>query len=244
MPALNAIIAIEKGVKARVYGEITELNKVVQKPDLFNGFSKSYQKKDEDGDDLPSENKKVQLTAEQVLEQTRSGVTQLMRIEARKDYTNCVAKADVIIDENTLIKDAPVSYLLFLEKQLTDVRTFISNIPVLDPTESWTLDSNSGLYRTDEVKTHRTKKTVRPIVLLAPTPEHPGQAQLVTEDILAGFWNQVKMSGAMPAPRKKVLLERVENLLQGVKQARERANSAEETDSPDAGSAIFNYLLA
>lgn len=54
MAKLNQIIAIEKGVKARVYGELTGLNKAVQKPELFNGFAKAYQKKDEDGEDLPS----------------------------------------------------------------------------------------------------------------------------------------------------------------------------------------------
>ena len=63
MAKLNQIIAIEKGVKARVYGELTELHKAVQKPELFNGFSKTYQKKDDDGEDLPAEKKRVQYAA-------------------------------------------------------------------------------------------------------------------------------------------------------------------------------------
>ena len=44
MAKLNQIIAIEKGIKSRVYGDLTELNKAIQKPDLFNGFQKTYQK--------------------------------------------------------------------------------------------------------------------------------------------------------------------------------------------------------
>ncbi|HEX5084517.1 MAG TPA: hypothetical protein VFY40_20945 [Blastocatellia bacterium] len=40
MSKLNQIVAIEKGVKSRVYGEITEMRKLSQKPDLFSGFSK------------------------------------------------------------------------------------------------------------------------------------------------------------------------------------------------------------
>jgi hypothetical protein len=66
---LNQIVAIEKGVKSRVYGEITEMHKAAQKPDLFNGFVKTYRKKDEEGEDYPQERKKVQLEAETVLAQ-------------------------------------------------------------------------------------------------------------------------------------------------------------------------------
>ena len=47
MPKLNQIVAIEKSVKSRVYGEITEMHKLSQKPDLFSGFSKQYRKKSE-----------------------------------------------------------------------------------------------------------------------------------------------------------------------------------------------------
>ena len=50
-PKLNQVIAIEKGVKSRVYGEITEMHKTSQKAELFNGFAKNYRKKDEDGED-------------------------------------------------------------------------------------------------------------------------------------------------------------------------------------------------
>ncbi|MDQ3812829.1 MAG: hypothetical protein M3347_02630 [Armatimonadota bacterium] len=38
---LNQVVAIEKGVKSRVYGEVTELHKTSQKPELFNGFIKT-----------------------------------------------------------------------------------------------------------------------------------------------------------------------------------------------------------
>jgi hypothetical protein len=58
---LNQIIAIEKGIKSRVSSELTKLYKTVQKPDLFNGFSKIYQKKDEESEDLPPEQKRVQF---------------------------------------------------------------------------------------------------------------------------------------------------------------------------------------
>lgn len=243
MAKLNQIIAVEKGIKSRGYAEFNELHKATQKQELFNGFSKNYQKKNEESEELPPENKRVQFTTTDVLRNGARILTELFDVTARKDYTNCVAKADVKINEKVIIKGAPVSYLLFLEKQLTDLRTFFSVLPVLDPAENWILDANSGLFKTEATQTHRTKKIARPIVLYQATPEHPAQTQLITEDILAGYWSQVKHSGAMPAPAKAVLVERVEALLQAVKQTREEANGLEEVATPEVGEAVFNYLL-
>jgi hypothetical protein len=240
---LNQIIAVEKGIKARSYAELTELNKAIQKPDLFNGFAKSYQPKDEDGESLPSENKRVQFVATEVLRSVERGLGELMEITARKDWTNCSAKADVMIDGATVIAGAPVSFLLFLEKQLTDVRTFVGNLPVLDAAEDWTKDANSGLYKTGAVQTHRTKKVVKPIVLYPATPEHPAQTNVITEDVIAGFWATVKQSGAMPKPVKVSILERIEKLLRAVKEAREDANIQDESLTPPIGAAVFGYLF-
>lgn len=244
MTKLNQIIAIEKGVKSRVYSEITEINKAIQKPDLFNGFQKTYQKKDEDGEDLPPEKKRVQFLATEVLNAVARSMSELMAVTARKDWTNCVAKASVMLDGQPLIADAPVSFLLFLEKQLTDMRTLIGNLPVLDEGESWQKDANSGLYKTDATTTHRTKKVQRPLVLYPATSEHPAQTQIITEDVIAGFWHQVKQSGAIPRTEKKVLAERVEKLLKAVKEAREAANIQDATNVADIGEAVFGYLLA
>ena len=115
MAKLNQIIAIEKGIKSSAYGALTELNKAAQKPDLFNGFSKTYRKKDEDGEELPPEGKRVQYTSGEVLRAAERALTDLVDVTARKDWTNCVAKADVVVDGKTLIASAPVSFLLFME---------------------------------------------------------------------------------------------------------------------------------
>jgi hypothetical protein len=243
MAKLNQIIAIEKGIKARSYSELTELNKAVQKPDLFNGFVKTYQKKDEEGEDLPPEKKRVQFVASEVLRSVERSIGELMDVTARKDWTNCAASADVVVRGRTIIEGAPVSFLLFLEKQLTDIRTFVDNIPVLDPAENWSKDENSGLYKTDAIQTHRTKKVQKPIVLYPATTEHPAQTQIITEDVIAGFWVQVKQSGAMPKPVREALLERVETLLRAVKEAREEANIRDEVKAPSVGASVFGYLL-
>ena len=112
MAKLNQIIAIEKGIKSRVYGEVTELHKVAQKPDLFNGFSKTYLKKDEDGEDLPPEKKRVQFVATEVLRDVERLLSELMQVTARKDWTNCKATASVKVDGKIIVPEVPVSHLL------------------------------------------------------------------------------------------------------------------------------------
>ncbi len=243
MGKLNQIIAIEKGVKSRVYGEITEIYKAVQKPALFNGFAKTYLKKDEDGEDLPPERQRVQYVVKDILNAVSRLSTEIVTVTARKDWTNCVAKGSVEVDGAVLIKDAPVPFLLFLEKQLTDLRTFVTALPMLDEAEAWTHDQNSSLYKTDAISTHRTKKLQKPIVLYDATDKHPAQTQLIVEDIIVGFWSTVKQSGAMPKPDKQALLSRVEKLLKAVKVAREAANMQDEIETPDIGTAVFAYLL-
>lgn len=243
MAKLNQIIAIEKGIKSSAYGALTELNKAAQKPDLFNGFSKTYRKKDEDGEELPPEGKRVQYTSGEVLRAAERALTELVDVTARKDWTNCVAKADVVVDGKTLIASAPVSFLLFMEKQLTDLRTLVGNLPVLDVAEDWKSDPNSGLYRTEPTETHRTKKMQKPIVLYAATTEHPAQTQLITEDVIAGWWVLTRQSGAMPKPEKQKLQDRIDKLIQAIKQAREAANMFDETDAPAIGAPVFGYLL-
>lgn len=243
MAKLNQILAIEKGIKSSVYSSISQIDKGVQKPEMFSGFMKTYQSSAADGDALPPESKKVQLVANDILKQVEKESTTLFDIIARKDWTNCVAKAPVMVDGKELIPAAPVSYLLFLEKQLTDLHTLVGRIPILDSGDEWSPDESTGLSRTRDVKTHRTKKVPRPIVLYDATDKHPAQTQLITEDIIEGYWTAVKFSGAMSRPDRIAMLDRIETLQQAVKQAREAANMEDEAKTPGVGAAIFGYIM-
>lgn len=244
MAKLNQIIAIEKGVKSRAYGELTELNKAIQHKDAFSGMNRVYQPLDsEDAEVLPSERKRVQLSAGDILTRAEAAMSELFDLTAKKDWTNCVAKSHVVVDGKELLTSAPVTFLLFLEKQLTDMRTFIGNMPILDDAENWSLDPSSGGHRSEETRTHRTKKVPKAIVLYPATPEHPAQTQMVAEDIISGHWVQTKFSSAMRKPDRDAIAARVEKLLRAVKQAREQANMQEEVATPTVGGALFSYLL-
>ncbi len=243
MARLNQIIAVEKGVKSRSFQELTDAHQALQKPALLAGIARTYRPKDEEGEQLPPESTKVQVKAEEIIRQTTGILTRLFDVTATKDWTNCVAKADVVIDGEPLLRDVPVAYLLFLEKQLVDLHTFVRKLPVLDAAESWSYDASADCFATDATQTTRTKKIPRNHVKAEATEKHPAQVEVYYEDVVVGYWKTVKFSGALPAKRVNELLERVEKLQQAVKFAREEANSAEVVDR-ETGEKVFRFLFA
>jgi hypothetical protein len=240
---LNQIIAVEKGVKSKSFQDLTEAHHAVQKPALLSGISRVYQPKDEEGEQLPPESTKVQVKVEEILRDMAATITRLFDVTATKDWANCSARADVTVDGQPLLRDVPVTYLLFLEKQLTDLHTFVKKLPVLDAAEAWTFDASADCYRTEAVRTIRTKKVPRNHVKAEATEHHPAQVEVYYEDIPVGYWSTTKFSGALAARRAHELADRVEKLQAAVKFAREEANSAEVTDER-VGAAIFGYLFS
>jgi hypothetical protein len=155
-------------------------------------------------------------------------------------------KADEVIRQTageTLLSGVPVTYLLFLEKQLAELHGFVKKLPVLDAAESWSYDSSADCYATEPVRTVRTKKVPRNHVKAEATEKHPAQVEVYHEDVVVGYWRTVKFSGALPARRINELLERVEKLQAAVKYAREDANGAE-VDDQKLGRRVFDFLFA
>ncbi|WP_214110471.1 DUF7873 family protein [Acrocarpospora catenulata] len=243
MTKLNQILAVEKGVKSDVQRKVNDANNLIQKAPLLSGISRTYQPIDDEGEQLPAESTRVQVQAEQVLVDIATAMTRLFDVTATKDVANCSAKADVKIDGDVLVPDVPVTYLLFLEKQLSELHTFVSRLPTLDPSETWSRDENTDSWRTEPVKTTRTKKVPRNHVLAAATDKHPAQVQVYNEDVVVGYWTKIGFSGALPQRRVNELLVRIVRLQEAVKYAREEANGTEITDQR-VGETLFAYLLA
>lgn len=243
MTKLNQIIAVEKGVKTKAAREFTEIHHIVQKAPLLGGIFRTYQAKDEDGDVLPSESTLVQVKADVALKAASVSLTRLFDIELTKDTANASAVGNVSIDGKVIVANVPVTNLLFMEKQLTDLRTFMSKMPTLDPAEEWTHDTATGVWAATPVQTTRTKKVPRNHVKAPATAQHPAQVEMYHEDVIVGYWTTKKFSGALPAERVATLVNRVDRLIEAVKFAREEANSMEVTDI-HAGKRIFDYLLA
>lgn len=243
MTQLHQLIAIEKTAKAEANSAIDRTYKLVQKPDLFAGIARTYEPIAEDGQTLPSESTKVQYRADDILaNDLRTAWTRLLDLVATKDDANTEARGDVVVDGQNILTDVPVTFLIWLEKQLVDMRTLVSKLPTLDNAFDWRVDLD-GNWVTGPTKTVKTAKVPKNHVLYEATAQHPAQVQMYTEDVAVGTWTTFKFSGAMPASRQRELLERIGRLLEAVKFAREEANGLDVTDRR-VGRAIFDFLLA
>ena len=156
-------------------------------------------------------------------------------MECINDHVEYIVQPECSFDDFVFI------FLVFY-KQLTDLHTFVGNLPTLDPAEEWSFDVAAGVYKTPASQTTKTKKVSKPIVLYPATDHHPAQTQLTQEDQVVGHWTKVSQSGALPGPEKTTMLERVEKLQRAVKFAREAANQA---DAPDVkiSNEVFGYLF-
>lgn len=242
MAKLNQIVAVVNGVKTKTQRTLTDVYQGLKKSQLFDGISRAYQPLDEEGETLPPEQKLVQLTTNDAIVTVKEALAKMMDTIYTQDVANCSAKANVVVDGKVLATDVPITHLLFLEKQLVDLHTFVNSLPVLDPAHEWSFDENRGAYATEPVLTNRTKKVYRNHVKSEATKEHPAQVEVYSEDVKVGEWATVKFSGAMPATEKKKMLERVTKLQDAVKMAREEANALEVRDMQVAD-ALLDYIF-
>lgn len=243
MTKLNQIVAVRQGVQSRVHTNITALHHNALKPAQMAGLSRTYQPKDEMGDQQPSESTRVQIRTTELVAAFAKYVTELLDVTATLDYGNTHAKGDVVVDGVTLLSDVPVTYLMFLEKQLTDVGTFFKKLQTLDPSENWTWDHLNEHWRTDPVQRNSTKKVPKNHVKAPATDKHPAQVEIFTEDVVVGTWTTVKFSGAIPERDRAAMVERVHKLQDAVKRAREQANSRD-VEQQKVGEVLFEYLLS
>lgn len=243
MAKLNQIIAVANGKKSQCQKSLTEVYHKLQKDALLKGIARSYRPKEDDGDKLPTEAKSVQYRVVDALTEARTALTELFDVIATQEYANCEAVGDVKVGDVVVLSKVPVTYLLFLEKQLVDIHTLAEKLPTLDPGEQWQWSDAQNCYATVPAETTRTKKIPRNHVVAEATKEHPAQVQVFTEDVVAGYWSTINYSGAIPEREKHELLQRVRKLQEAVKFAREEANAIPATDRTVSKS-VFDFLFS
>jgi hypothetical protein len=242
MPKLNQIIAIQAGKKSQAKETLTEAYHLLKKPELLSGITRTYQPRDEGGEPQPDERKQVQLKVNELIAKVTADLTEMFDVVATQDWANCQAKADVVVDRRPILQGVPVTHLLFLEKQLVDLRTFIEALPVLDAAEDWEYRAEADSYVSKPSRSNRTKKVPKNHIKYEATKEHPAQVEMYMEDVWVGTWTTTKFSGAIPAAAKNGMLERVRKLVDAVKSAREEANSIE-VKAQKVGASILGYIF-
>jgi hypothetical protein len=242
MTKLHQILAVEKDIRQSTNRTITDGYQLLQKPQLLSGIARNYTPKSEEDDPLPSESTKVQANAKDVLAQSKVAFNRLWDAVATKDYGNTHAVADIEVDGQVLATSVPATHLLWLEKELNDLHTIISKLPVLDPTEDWSYSEDVGAYQTSPVHTTRSKKVPKVLTLAQATDKFPAQVETYQEDVIVGTWETKKFSGALPADEVSTLLKRVYEVREAVKVARSKANDTD-VDQKRVAGPILDYIF-
>lgn len=248
LTALLGILNGNDGSKARAKRAETDSYHTLKKPGLFNGFRKTYQRLDEEnGEQYPDEIELVQANVDDVFAGLIDVMAKAIDDQTAVDSTNGATHASLTFPvrdgEDIVIDDVPVVSLLWLERQLDNMKALIEAAPELNASKQWEWDPQSGRYKTAPRTSIKTKKEPRAMVMYPATDRHPAQVQAYTEDVVVGHWTTVDESGAIPASRKRELLTQLAEVKDIVKTAREQANATAEVHEVEIGREILQYIL-
>ena len=249
---LSQVVGTLTSIRQKDNDAGAKLKKEVQNEDLTSGLIKTHTPlEDMDPDTArrmlvnvqPDVYKAVALTIPDALRQAMEYAIPAIDAVATNDATNQHANASVLLPDGTeLLKDVPVSHLLWLEKYLAEWRKFISVLPVLNPTKRWTL-GDSGIYRSDPEERGSTAKRVVPLVLHPGTDKHAPNVQPIEDTLPTGHYTSIALSGAIYPSRKRELLDRFDMVINAVRDAASRANQAPAVEKRE-GEELLKFLLA
>lgn len=239
---LNQIIALVSGKKTKIQHLMTNVHHGWGK-DRISGINRTYSPLDETGEVFPAESRMVQVRVPEAISKISAQIADFMNIIATQEYSNTLAKADVVVDKVTVLSAVPISALLFLEKQLIDLHTLAANLPTLSTDRVWTNDDAKHCYVTSPEQTAKTSKKIEVIVKYEATKEHPAQTEMVSLDRTIGYWTTTHMSGALPEKERDAIVVRIEALRDAVKVAREKANDIEVEVIESFGPSVLNYIF-
>jgi hypothetical protein len=243
MTELHTVVARYQGVAARTREELTEVYRKVGHAPLFMGSIREMRSINEEVPDEKPEISLPSLTAQTLFQRIQNILTESWDLMATRDRSNMDAAADIVVDGETLAERVPVSTLLSLHKQFTDLRTELKAMPVRDPSKVWTFDRDLSVYRAPEVSKARTRKEIKAAELSPATERHPAQVTPFNLDVVVGHYVTTEFSGAPSTQERQDLVDRVNKLIDAVKTARTEANQAAVTDVR-IGSKLLGYVFA
>lgn len=227
MGKLYELLAVEGDLKSqaqRVAGQVKAL--FLDGTGKFLGRITTYEPVEEDGQKETAQITEIATTVNEQLDWIGKTFARWIDASIQKETTNKGTSGEVEI--NGQMFELPATALLNLESKLLELRTLYLSIPTNDVTMPWVWDGDTGCFVSARAEVRsRTKKVMRSFPLSEATPEHPAQVQTYNEDMLIGHVTTIKQSGMIAPKDKQARLDRFEELIRAVKQARQRANAIE-----------------
>lgn len=230
---LHEVLAFENDVKNKSKAIVDETTNVFTKKDnLFDGLLKEYNASEDGGDQIPSESKAVTTTVPEKMDHVMKSVIDAIDVTLTKEETNCSgnARAELIIGGNSFGSFSATG-LLSLEGALTKLRNDLyKHIPTLDPSVIWHKDTENprkGMFKSEASTKFRSVTRKKPIVAYPATAEHPAQVVIESYDEQVGKYLTTQYSGKISPKAKADIIERLDQVIFSVKQARAKANNSD-----------------
>jgi hypothetical protein len=245
MGKLHELLAVETDLEATYKKVVDEaINTFSKKPDHFIGQHRSLNMFDESKqNENLEEHKELVSTVGEKLLYVKDFVTRYFDAVLQKEKTNQTAFADLIVDGKVLGFSLPATFLLGLETKLKQIRIMYESSPTLPPGIKWEIDNETGrgVFKATLDDKLKTAKTFMHKVLVAPTDKHPAQVEKWEEQIPVGKYTTTVQYGMLTPAQKSRFIGRIDKLIQGCKQARQRANCAEVV-SMEIGNVLYEYI--
>lgn len=249
MGKLHELLAVEKDAR-EVFSKILEetLKTFNQRSGHFAETRRTYSPLNVEDKDCPDEEFTAMVTTvKDKLDYTQDSIVRFVDIELQKERANQKASANVIVElpdgkTETILENAPVTFLVQMESLLDRVRKIYQNIPTFDPAKEWVVDeTRDNVWKSDPITKIRTKKMPEVIIKVEATEKFQGQSEIIMMDKPVGTFSQTSSSGALSPKQKSQILARIDRLIAGIKIARSKAN-VQETDNDKIGMKLFNYI--
>ncbi len=238
---LHELLAVEPTLKKKAQAFTVEAIKTfTKKQSHFEGQIRRFHKKDDDGPEFPNEDVMLVADVTEKLAFVGKHYSNFLDALVQKEETNTEAKASFTLDGKEHILSA--QSLLSLETALNNFKPLLTVIPTLTPGEAWETSPGLTEYRGNIKETLKMKKIQEPLIMSPATREHPAQVQLVSKDIPIGSWHTQRLSTALSVEDKSDMIERIDNLIGTVKQARMRANK-QEVSKVKIGDQLIKHIL-
>lgn len=248
--ALHALLAVEPELKGEFDKILTEAKKTFKdKSGHFDAHHRMLKMRDEARSQEEAgfeEHKAMVTTVPKKLEYTGHSFKAYLDAILQKESTNQKACADLVLDGEMMLKDAPATFLLALENKLKFYRALCDDIPTWAPGIDWVADNaaGEGVYKALHPETSlKTEQIIKPQVLYPATKEHPAQVDKISEQVPVGLFTRTRWTGTISPAQKSKLLGAVDNMIREVKQARMKANETPIVEGK-IGEKLFNKIMS
>jgi len=247
MGKLHELLAVESSLEGSAAKIMKETIKAFEKGFLFRGKIKTLEMFAEDDRVSNGVVERLDLTTtvEERLDFMKGFIADFFDAVFQKDCANQKATADIIIGDFTIATNVPATFLLSMEKKLKTLRPIFELIPTLEQGVKWedAPDQGGGISVTAEPKvSFKTKKTKKWVEVSKATKEHKAQVQFWDDTENCGKYIETFSSGEVTPARKSLFIKNLDNLINAVKEARQRANCVE-VPAVRIGNDLMKYLL-